>query len=154
MKIVAVKDAGPDLDAVRKLFLEYAGAPGISPCLQGFDKELAGLPGEYAAPRGRLLLAKDGDRIAGCVGVRPLDDARCEMKRLYVCPAVRGKGWGRKLARSAIAAAREIGYRRMVLDTLPAMREARGLYEQLGFAPCQPYYNNACVGSDCFEFKL
>jgi putative acetyltransferase len=154
LELTAVATAGADLEAVRELFLEYAKALGFSLCFQGFDKELETLPGDYAPPRGRLLLAREGEQVAGCVGVRPLDGERCEMKRLYVRPAFRGKGLGRKLADAAIAAACEAGYRSMVLDTLPSMREARALYEKLGFRPCPPYYDNACIGSDCFELEL
>ena len=152
--VVTVTASAADLGAVRELFLEYAKSLGFSSCFQGFDKELATLPGEYAAPRGRLLLAKDGIEIVGCVGVRPLDNAHCEMKRLYVCPAFRGKGLGRKLAENAIGIARGAGYRRMYLDTLPSMKQARALYTSLEFIACAPYYDNTCAGSDCFELKL
>lgn len=154
MDIQSVAVSGADLEAVRKLFVEYAKSLGFSLCFQGFDRELAALPGDYAPPPGCLLLAQEGGEAAGCVGVRGLDAERCEMKRLYVRPAFRGTGLGRKLAATAIAAARQAGYRRMVLDTLPDMKEARALYVSLGFTACEPYYDNACIGSDCFELML
>jgi len=111
-------------------------------------------PGAYAPPRGSLLLAKQGGEAAGCVAVRPLDGQRCEMKRLYVRPEFQGTGLGRRLAERAIDFARSCGYRSMVLDTLPAMHEARALYRKLGFEPCAPYYDNSSIGSDCFELVL
>lgn len=153
MDIQLVSGPSADLEAVRKLFVEYAESLGFSLCFQGFDQELATLPGDYA-PQGCLLLAKQGSEAAGCVGVRRLDAERCEMKRLYVRPEFRGAGLGRRLAEHAIAFARKKGYRSMVLDTLPEMNEARGLYRKLGFVPCAPYYDNACVGSDCFGLVL
>lgn len=154
MDIVTVGGSGGDMEAVRALFLEYAESLGFGLCFQGFDQEVASLPGDYAPPTGCLLLAKEGSEIVSCVGVRPLDKTRCEMKRLYVKPAFRGRGLGRQLAEAAIAHARAAGYRSMYLDTLPAMKEARALYASLGFMPCAPYYDNACVGSDCFELAL
>ncbi|MBX9810184.1 MAG: GNAT family N-acetyltransferase [Burkholderiales bacterium] len=154
MDIQLVSGPSADLEAVRKLFVEYAESLGFSLCFQGFDQELATLPGDYAPPQGCLLLAKEDGEAAGCVGVRRLDAERCEMKRLYVRIAFRGTRLGRKLAEAALAAAREAGYRRMVLDTLPAMKAARTLYSVLGFKPCAPYYDNACIGSDCFELTL
>lgn len=154
LRFITVTASGADLEAVRELFLEYATSLGFGLCFQGFDKELAGLPGEYAVPRGCLLMAKNGNQITGCVGVRPLDAAHCEMKRLYVRPDHRGMGLGRKLAGAALAAARGAGYRKMYLDTLPSMTQARALYASLGFIACAPYYDNSCAGSDCFELKL
>lgn len=153
-QLVTVAVAGKDLDAVRELFLDYAKSLGFSLCFQGFDQELARLPGDYAPPRGCLLLAKEGEQVVGCVGVRPIGAETCEMKRLYVRPQFRGTGLGRGLAETAIARARAMGYRRMVLDTLPAMKEARALYSSLGFTPCAPYYDNTCAGSDCVELSL
>lgn len=151
---MTVGKPGADLEAVRDLFIEYGASLGFSLCFQGFDQELAALPGEYAPPHGCLLLATEGNEAAGCVGVRRLDAERCEMKRLYVRPAFRGTGLGRKLAAAAIAAARKAGYRSMVLDTLPDMTAARALYAALGFTACAPYYDNTCAGSDCFEIAL
>ena len=154
MDIQSVAGAGADLEMVRKLFVEYAESLGFSLCFQGFDKELAALPGDYMPPRGNLLLAKQDNKAAGCVAVRPLDDERCEMKRLYVRPEFQGAGLGRRLAERAIDFARSCGYRSMMLDTLPAMREARALYQKLGFKRCAPYYDNSRIGSDCFELVL
>lgn len=153
-QLMSVGAAGPDLEAVRQLFREYAQSLGFSLCFQGFDKEVASLPGDYAPPGGCLLLARSADEASGCVGVRPLDNTRCEMKRLYVKPAFRGCALGRRLAEAAITRARATGYRSMYLDTLPVMKEARALYAALGFKPCTPYYDNTCVGSDCFELEL
>lgn len=122
------------VDQVRALFREYEAEIGGGLCFQGFAAELASLPGAYASPSGRLLLAREGPALAGCVALRPLDAARCEMKRLYLRPAFRGRGHARRLAEAAIAAARAIGYRRICLDTLPTMTAARALYADLGFA--------------------
>ena len=143
-----------DVDAARTLFNEYAAGLGISLCFQNFDKELNNLPGDYAPHGGLLLLAKENGNRAGCVALRPLDATACEMKRLYVRPAFRGAGLGGRLAEAAVAHARAAGYRRICLDTLPTMQEARALYASLGFKPSAPYYDNACAGSDCFELKL
>jgi ribosomal protein S18 acetylase RimI-like enzyme len=154
MSLVAVSRAGSDLDAARDLFLEYAESLGFNTCFGGFDEELAALPGNYVPPRGCLLLAREGASTAGCVGVRPVDRETCEMKRLYVRPRFRGSGLGRALAVAAVVHARALGYRRICLDALPTMLEARSLYASLGFAPCAPYYDNSCVGSDCFELSL
>jgi GNAT superfamily N-acetyltransferase len=124
---------------VHRLFEEYARLLGIDLCFQNFADELAGLPGSYAPPRGRLLLAVIDDQPAGCVALRPLQDNACEMKRLFVPPAFRGQGIGRKLAEQIIAEARQIGYAVMKLDTLPSLKPATALYTSLGFSPCSPY---------------
>ena len=153
-ELVNVSAAGPDADAVRDLFLEYGESLGFNTCFGGFEQELVTLPGDYAPPRGHLLLAKEGGEAAGCVGVRPIDQTTCEMKRLFVRPRYRGSGLGRRLAETAIERAKALGYRRVCLDTLPTMREARALYASLGFKACAPYYDNACIGSDCFERLL
>ncbi len=154
MDLVEVAAPGPELAAVRDLFLEYAGSLNFSLCFQDFETELEGLPGAYAPPRGILLLAQDGGEAAGCVGVRPLDAGRCEMKRLYVREHHRGSGLGRRLAERAIAFARAAGYRSMLLDTLPQMEAATRLYRELGFARCAPYYDNTPIGSSCLELRL
>jgi ribosomal protein S18 acetylase RimI-like enzyme len=128
-----------DLPLARELFREYADGLGVDLCFQRFEEELAGLPGAYAPPAGRLLLAWDGDLPAGCVGLRPVGDGAAELKRLYVRPAVRGRGVGRLLAEAVLAEAAAAGYRRVYLDTLPSMAEAIQLYRSLGFSDVAPY---------------
>ena len=142
---------GPLLDEVRALFVEYARGLGFSLCFQGFDEELATLPGMYAPPRGRLLLEPG----LGCVGLHPLDGRCVELKRLYVRPAARGTGLGRRLAAAAIDAARDLGYERLRLDTVPAtMGAAVALYRSLGFAEIAPYRHNPVPGALYFERLL
>jgi putative acetyltransferase len=123
--------------AIAGLLREYEAGIGISLCFQNFDAEVAGLPGDYAPPKGQMLLARNlaDATLAGCVALRPVPDAPdlCEMKRLYVRPAARGGGLGRQLALAAMAEARLLGYRRICLDTLPTMRGAQALYLSLGF---------------------
>jgi len=143
-----------DIDLARLLFREYETSLGISLCFQGFEEELAGLPGAYAPPRGRLLLAREGDAPAGCGALRPLADDICEMKRLYVREAFRGLGVGRLLAASLIAEARTIGYSRMRLDTLPSMTAAIPLYRSLGFREIPPYTRNPVPGALFLEKEL
>src|SRR5437016_175730 len=128
MNIIAAHSE-PHVACVRDLFLEYANSIETDLCFQNFRQELAELPGQYAPPEGRLLLAVEGKEAAGCVGLRKTGDGICEMKRLYVRPAFRGRGLGRLLAESVLQAAREIGYLRMRLDTLASMNEALKLYE-------------------------
>ena len=143
-----------DLDDVRAMFREYAQGIGAFHCLDGFEEEACGLPGDYAAPKGRLLIARAGRKAAGCVGVRPLQGGACEMKRLYIRPAFRGKGLGRALVERALAEAKKAGYRRVQLDTLPNMREALMLYAVLGFTSVEPYLPNPTPGALCFEKAL
>jgi putative acetyltransferase len=139
-----------------RLFREYAAALGVDLSFQNFDQERASLPGDYALPDGRLLLAFVGEtpEPAGCIALRKIDTETSEMKRLYVRAEFRGHGAGRALARAVIKAAREIGYRRMRLDTLPQMIEAQALYRALGFREIPPYRHNPIVGSRYFELEL
>jgi putative acetyltransferase len=134
------------VDACRELFVEYQRGLGVSLCFQGFDAELANLPGDYAAPRGILLLARHGAVPAACVALRPLFHRDAEMKRLYVRPAHRGSGIGRFLAERIIAEARARGYESLKLDTLPSMHAAQGLYAKLGFRDTAPYNDNPVTG--------
>ena len=136
----AVSDV--DLDDIRALFMEYADSLEISLCFQNFEAELAGLPGKYAPPMGRLLLAREGSQSVGCAGLRWLEAGACEMKRLYVRPRWRGRGIGHQLAVMLIDAAHHAGYSRMRLDTLNTMKPAIALYTSLGFRRIEPYYEN------------
>lgn len=140
---------------VRDLFIEYADSLGFSLCFQNFDKELEGLPGAYAPPSGRLLLAEYYGELAGCVALRRLDAEIAEMKRLYLRPALRGKGLGRILAERIIQEAREIGYRRMRLDTVePVMKTAVAMYRELGFREIASYTENPVKGALYMELNL
>jgi putative acetyltransferase len=139
---------------IRILFQEYADWLGFDLCFQNFDRELAGLPGDYAPPGGRLYLAAVDEAIAGCVGLRPLEAGVCEMKRLYVRPQFRGRGLGRMMAEKVIDDAREIGYERMCLDTLSWMTEALRLYESLGFVYIEPYRHNPIEDARYLELIL
>jgi ribosomal protein S18 acetylase RimI-like enzyme len=136
-----------EVPAVQDLFREYAATLGISLCFQNFDEELAGLPGAYAPPGGRLLVAPDGPILAGCIALRPLGPSSCEMKRLYVRPAYRKLGLGRRLTERILAEAVSAGYREINLDTLPVMADAIRLYRSLGFIETEPYYVNPVPGA-------
>jgi ribosomal protein S18 acetylase RimI-like enzyme len=136
---------------VRELFKEYADSLEIDLCFQNFREELDTLPGAYGPPSGRLLIAAAG---AGCVAVRRIDDATCEMKRLYIRPAFRRAGLGRRLAQAAIDAGRELGYKRMRLDTLSSMQPAIALYRSLGFHEIAPYYHNPSGCAVFMELSL
>jgi len=139
----------------RELFLEYAQSLGFSLCFQNFDKELAELPGDYAPPEGRLLLAEYENQLAACVALHKLEPGICEMKRLYLRPQLRGKGIGRALAQRIIAEARQIGYHCMRLDTVePVMRDAVAMYRKLGFKEIAPYRPNPIAGAMYMELEL
>jgi GNAT superfamily N-acetyltransferase len=138
------------IEFARALFIEYADWLKVDLCFQGFAQELATLPGAYAPPMGRLLLAGDNDSAFGCIGLRPLDSGVApivgEVKRLYVQPACRHGGWGRRLVEALLAQAKAIGYRELKLDTLDWMTEARHLYASQGFRQCAQYYANPLPG--------
>lgn len=138
----------------RALFQEYAGWLGIDLSFQEFAAELAGLPGVYAPPRGRLLLALAGTEASGCIALRPLEDGVCEMKRLFVRSGFRGRGIGKLLVERIVQEARTIGYRKMRLDTLPSMQAAIGLYEGLGFVRCAAYYETPLAHTVFMELRL
>lgn len=140
--------APADIVAVGGLFRAYADSLGVDLGYQGFAAELAGLPGKYAPPGGALLLARDAKGLPlGCVALRPLLPDICEMKRLYVTPAGRGRGLGRALAEAILDTAAALGYREMRLDTLPEMRDAQRLYAALGFRPIAAYYDTPVAGT-------
>ncbi len=143
-----------EIAAVRPLLEEYAASLAVDLGFQRFDDELADLPGAYAPPRGALLVARGGARIVGCVGVRPLDERTCEMKRLYVQSSRRGSGLGRRLAEAAIAEGCRLGYASMRLDTLPGMEAAQALYEELGFRDVAAYTDNPVPGTRFLELGL
>jgi putative acetyltransferase len=151
---VVLATSADRIATARRLFKEYEASLGIELSFQGFAKEVAELPGAYAPPSGRLLLALDGDEPAGCAALRPLGDGICEMKRLYVRPTARGARLGRRLAETVIREAREIGYARMRLDTLPSMKEAFALYRTLGFREIAPYCENPIAGTRFMELDL
>jgi len=143
------------LRQARELFLEYAQSLGFSLCFQRFDKELAELPGDYAPPSGRLLLAEFEGELAGCVALHKFEANICEMKRLYLRPKFRGKGLGRVLAETIIAVAQTIGYKTMRLDTVePVMKDAVAMYGRLGFREIAPYRANPMPGTLYMELEL
>jgi ribosomal protein S18 acetylase RimI-like enzyme len=151
---IAIADDAGKLQAVRGLFQEYWTSFGFTPCFQNFGDELAGLPGQYAPPAGRLAIALVDGQPAGCVALRPFDAERCEAKRLWVRPEFRGRGIGRALLDWVIAEARAAGYREMVGDTMPAMAQALGMYDRYGFERTGPYAQNPTPGAIFLRLKL
>src|SRR5215469_12479983 len=144
-----------EMVSIRELFLEYANSLGFSLCFQSFDQELASLPGDYAQPRGRLLLATQEGVAAGCAALHPLEDRICEMKRLYVRPRFRGRGLGKLLAEQLIREARALGYQQLRLDTVePTMGEAVTMYRKMGFREIAPYRPNPIEGALYMELTL
>ena len=148
---IQVLEGTDQIDQVRALFKEYASSLDIDLCFQNFETELADLPGDYAPPRGALFIARSTQKIVGCCALRPLDNAdypnACEMKRLYVRPALRGCGLGRRLAEAVLQAAQQAGYTYVLLDTLSEMETARAMYQDLGFMEVAPYYYNPIEGA-------
>lgn len=153
MKIIPATSAD-QVALAKELFEEYAASLGVSLCFQNFEQELAGLPGDYGPPAGRLLMAFQESEPVGCVALRKLGDKICEMKRLYVRPACRGVNLGRRLAEAVIAEARQMGYDKMRLDTLPSMAGAITLYRSLGFCEIEPYTRNPVPGALFMELSL
>ena len=148
-------ETAEQIEQARALFREYESWLGLSLCFQNFERELAELPGAYAEPDGRLLLARHHDELAGCVALRQLSERTCEMKRLFVRDTFRGKGIGRLLIEMIIRNAKEIGYERMLLDTLPPrMNDAIALYRSIGFKEIAPYYDNPVEGAIFMELSL
>lgn len=154
-KMIVHVTTARQIEAIRELFTEYQAWLGIDLCFQNFAQEIKTLPGKYAAPRGRLLLATVDEAFAGCVALRPLEQNVCEMKRLYVRPTFRGKDLGRALVERVISEAREIGYAWMRLDTLSAqMPEAVNLYRRFGFRETAAYNDNPIEGTMFMELAL
>jgi GNAT superfamily N-acetyltransferase len=143
-----------ETDEVRALLRAYAESLPFELDFQGFQRELAELPGAYAPPRGALLVAHGTGGVTGCVALRPLADDVCEMKRLFVLPAARGTGLGRRLATAVVDEARRLGYARMRLDTTPGMAVAQALYDELGFTDIAPYRHNPVTGTRFLELQL
>jgi ribosomal protein S18 acetylase RimI-like enzyme len=138
----------------RELFIEYAKSLNFELCFQDFDKEIAELPGAYSPPEGRLFLAEFEGEIAGCIALRKLEKEICEMKRLYVKPRFRGHNIGKNLVEKLISEAKKIGYKKMRLDTVPAMQTAQKLYKSIGFKEIEPYRLNHVPGAVYMELEL
>lgn len=153
MKIIPAESTA-DIETARELFEEYWNWLGFDGSVQGFDIELATLPGDYSPPDGCILVARDGSAVAGCVALRKLDDGICEMKRLYVRPKFRGRQLGYRLVNAVIDGGRNRGYERMRLDTLPPMIKAIELYKSLGFKDIEPYIENPIPGARHMELEL
>lgn len=156
MSIALSQAATPeDWRIARAMIEEYAASLGVDLCFQGFDEEMARIADEYSPPRGALLLAKEGEAVVGCVGLRPHGGAGdCEMKRMYVPPAGRGRGVGRRLAEAIVTEARKAGYTRMLLDTLPQLQAAQALYISMGFREIPQYRHNPVPGALYFALDL
>jgi len=142
MKSIFKAQTVDDIENAKVLFREYQAELNVDLCFQGFEEELAGLPGKYASPTGAILLAYVDNQLAGCVAVRPFKDSMCEMKRLYVRSDFRGEALGELLAIDIIKEAKTLGYQSMCLDTLERLSAAMGLYQKLGFEQVDAYYNN------------
>jgi putative acetyltransferase len=143
-----------DLEEVRVLLYAYEASLPFDLDFQDFEQELADLPGAYAPPDGALLGSRRDGTLAGCVALRRIDDERCELKRLFVRPDHRGSGLGRALAEAAVAEARSLGYRRLLLDTTPGMETAQALYQRLGFVETEPYRHNPIAGTRFLELEV
>lgn len=146
---IAPARSGEDIETTREMFSEYQQWLNVDLCFQDFENELAGLPGKYQPPAGEIYIARDQGAVAGIIAVRPVgdpDEKMCEMKRLYVRQAWRGRGLGRQLAELVIGFAGKAGYRRMVLDTLPQLETAKSMYARMGFGEIAPYYHNPLPG--------
>ena len=152
---IILAQSAAEIEHARELFREYEAWLEVDLCFQDFEKELAELPGKYARPEGRLLLAFDKGQLAGCVALRKIGEGVCEIKRLFLRPRFRGQGLGRRLAEATIREAKQIGYERMRLDTLPPqMNDAIALYRSLGFKEIEPYYDNPVPGAKFMELDL
>ncbi len=157
-QVVSTPRDPEEFERLRELLVEYAQSLDVDLCFQGFEEELASLPGPYAAPRGILLTVHVDAALAGCCALRPLDNVdypnACEMKRLFVRPAFRRLGLGRVLAESTLDAARQAGYACVLLDTLSDMESARALYTDMGFKEIPPYYYNPIAGAHYLKAEL
>lgn len=153
MRIVEVRTADQVVQ-IRELFEEYWKSFGFTPCFQGFEEEVASLPGKYAAPGGTLALLLVEDEVAGCVALRRFDETRGEFKRLYVRPAYRGMGLGKVLLDWMVGRARELGYRKLVADTMPQMEKALAMYDQAGFMRIEAYASDPTPGAVYLEMTL
>lgn len=158
-EITLIHPTSPEeLAATREIFVEYAGTLDVDLDFQGFEEELAELPGEYAAPRGNLVLALVEGTVAGCCALRAIDDVdyanACEMKRLYVRKAFRGFGLGRQLVDHTLTTAAQLGYDCILLDTLDSMESARALYADFGFEEIPPYYHNPIAGTHYLKAEI
>jgi ribosomal protein S18 acetylase RimI-like enzyme len=152
--VLRLAASAEEIETARALFIEYEKSLGISLCFQNFAEEVASLPGDYAPPDGRLLMAFVGNRPAGCVALRKIGEGVAELKRLYVRPGFRGMRIGRRLTEAVLAEAKSIGYRAVRLDTLPTMKAAQALYVSLGFVDIQPYNDHPVAGTRFMEKRL